>query len=83
MEMSTAIPKLCLAPMVRVGTLPFRLLALRHGADIVYTEEIIDRKLIETVRIENKKLGTIDFVNAKDKKKLVLRISEEDRPHLV
>jgi len=27
-----------LAPMVRVGTLPTRLLALRYGADIVYTE---------------------------------------------
>ena len=30
--------KLILAPMVRVGTLPTRLLALQHGADIVYSE---------------------------------------------
>ena len=30
--------KLILAPMVRVGTLPMRLLALRYGADIVYGE---------------------------------------------
>ena len=30
--------KLILAPMVRVGTLPMRLLALEFGADIVYTE---------------------------------------------
>ena len=30
--------KIMLAPMVRIGTLPFRLLALRYGADIVYTE---------------------------------------------
>lgn len=30
--------KLILAPMVRVGTLPMRLLALDFGADIVYTE---------------------------------------------
>lgn len=33
--------KQILAPMVRVGTLPMRLLALKYGADLVYTEEII------------------------------------------
>ena len=27
-----------LAPMVRIGTLPMRLLALRYGADLVYCE---------------------------------------------
>ena len=30
--------KIILAPMVRVGTLPMRLLALKYGADIVYAE---------------------------------------------
>lgn len=30
--------KLILAPMVRIGTLPTRLLALDYGADIVYSE---------------------------------------------
>lgn len=30
--------KKILAPMVRVGTLPMRLLALDYGADIVYCE---------------------------------------------
>ena len=30
--------KVILAPMVRVGTLPMRLLALKYGADIVYAE---------------------------------------------
>lgn len=33
--------KQILAPMVRVGTLPMRLLALKYGAELVYTEEII------------------------------------------
>jgi len=30
--------RVILAPMVRIGTLPTRLLALQYGADIVYTE---------------------------------------------
>lgn len=47
--------KLILAPMVRIGTLPMRLLALEYGADIVYTEELIDWKLIRSVRQENGK----------------------------
>lgn len=47
--------KLILAPMVRVGTLPFRLLSSRYGADIVYTEELIDWKLLKTTRKINGK----------------------------
>lgn len=42
--------KVILAPMVRVGTLPMRLLALEYGADLVYTEELIDLKLIKSTR---------------------------------
>ena len=38
--------KLMLAPMVRMGTLPTRLLALRYGADLVYGEEIVDYKIV-------------------------------------
>lgn len=54
--------KRILAPMVRVGTLPMRLLALKYGADIVYSEEIIDFKILKTTRFDNKILGTVDFV---------------------
>lgn len=45
--------KIILAPMVRVGTLPMRLLALRYGAEIVYSEEIIDWKLLKSYRQVN------------------------------
>lgn len=38
--------KICLAPMVKVGTLATRLLALKYGADLVYSEEIIDFKFL-------------------------------------
>ncbi|KAI4464794.1 trna-dihydrouridine(20) synthase [nad(p)+]-like [Holotrichia oblita] len=58
--------KLILAPMVRVGTLPMRLLALDYGADIVYTEELIDWKFLKTVRRENDILGTVDFIDKSD-----------------
>jgi len=47
--------KRILAPMVRCGTLAFRLLALEYGADIVYSEEIIDYKMMNTKRIVNGK----------------------------
>lgn len=39
-----------------IGTLATRLLALRYGADLVYSEEIIDFKLLRTYRYENGKL---------------------------
>lgn len=45
--------KIILAPMVRINTLPMRLLALDYGADIVYTEELIDYRLIRCYRKEN------------------------------
>ncbi|XP_039444122.1 tRNA-dihydrouridine(20) synthase [NAD(P)+]-like [Culex pipiens pallens] len=58
--------KIILAPMVRVGTLPMRLLALSFGADIVYTEEIIDWKLLKSERRVNDVLNTIDYVDKSD-----------------
>jgi tRNA-dihydrouridine synthase 2 len=56
--------KLILAPMVRVNTLPMRLLALEMGADLVYTEELIDFKLLKCKRVENKILNTVSKLNS-------------------
>lgn len=60
--------KIILAPMVRVvffefhffkkniqNSLPFRLLALEYGANIVYSEELIALKLRKTQRIKHSK----------------------------
>ncbi|KAF5302114.1 hypothetical protein FQA39_LY10449 [Lamprigera yunnana] len=58
--------KIILAPMVRVGTLPMRLLALEYGADIVYSEELIDWKFLRTVRRVNDVLNTVDFIDKSD-----------------
>ncbi|CCE63007.1 hypothetical protein TPHA_0D03720 [Tetrapisispora phaffii CBS 4417] len=54
--------KLVLAPMVRAGELPTRLLSIQHGADLVWSPEIIDKKLIQCQRNINDKLNTIDFI---------------------
>lgn len=53
--------KLILAPMVRVGTLAFRLLALEYGADLVYSEEIIDYKMTYAKRTVNEMFNTIEY----------------------
>ncbi|KAG1243830.1 hypothetical protein G6F68_015686 [Rhizopus microsporus] len=47
--------KIVLAPMVRIGTLPMRLLALEYGADLVWTEELVDKRIIGSVRQYNSK----------------------------
>ncbi|KAH7364563.1 hypothetical protein BKA65DRAFT_388355 [Rhexocercosporidium sp. MPI-PUGE-AT-0058] len=53
--------KLVLAPMVRSGELPSRLLALHYGADLVWGPETVDRSMIGTTRKVNTSLSTIDF----------------------
>ncbi|XP_028176161.1 tRNA-dihydrouridine(20) synthase [NAD(P)+]-like [Ostrinia furnacalis] len=72
--------KIILAPMVRIGTLPMRLLALRYGADIVYTEELIDWKFLRSKRRLNEILNTVDYVDQTDGT-IVFRtcIEEKDR----
>lgn len=80
--------KTILAPMVRVGTLPMRLLAVKYGADLVYCEEIIDFKILKSKRIENDALGTTDFVlsdgtiifrtHPQEKDKLIFQIGTAD-----
>uniref|UniRef100_A0A0N4WU63 Dus domain-containing protein n=1 Tax=Haemonchus placei TaxID=6290 RepID=A0A0N4WU63_HAEPC len=49
-------------------------LALEYGADLCYTEEIIDQKLLSCVRTFNSALGTIDYGVADD---IVLRIAQK------
>uniref|UniRef100_A0A6B2L863 DUS-like FMN-binding domain-containing protein n=1 Tax=Arcella intermedia TaxID=1963864 RepID=A0A6B2L863_9EUKA len=72
--------KVILAPMVRVGTLPMRLLALHYGADIVFGEEIVDKALLSATRTVNDALDTIDFVR-KDQN-LLYRTCQADFPNV-
>lgn len=43
--------KVILAPMVRVGTLPMRLLALDYGADLVYCEVSFNSVLYQLFKV--------------------------------
>ncbi|KAM4767508.1 tRNA-dihydrouridine(20) synthase [NAD(P)+]-like isoform 2-T2 [Cyanocitta cristata] len=73
--------KKILAPMVRVGTLPMRLLALDYGADIVYCEELIDIKMLQCKRVINEVLETVDFVAPNER--VVFRTCERERQHVI
>ncbi|KAH7726697.1 dihydrouridine synthase domain-containing protein [Aphelenchoides avenae] len=72
--------KTALAPMVRAGRTPLRMLALGYGADLVYTEEIVDQKLLASKRIVNDVLGTIDYVLEEE---VVLRIAKDEAPKCI
>jgi tRNA-dihydrouridine synthase 2 len=68
-----------LAPMVRASTTPLRTLAIQYGADFVYTEELVDRAILETKRVvvvvaenENENGGIVDYV--KDTSKMSQRV---------
>jgi tRNA-dihydrouridine synthase 2 len=74
--------KIILAPMVRVGTLPMRLLALDYGADIVYTEELIDWKFLKSIRRENDVLGTVDYLDKSDGS-VVFRTCQKEKDRVV
>ncbi|KAJ3944732.1 tRNA-dihydrouridine synthase 2 [Colletotrichum tropicale] len=53
--------KIVLAPMVRSGELPSRLLALHYGADLVWGPETVDKAMIGTTRRVNPVTNTIDW----------------------
>ncbi|KAK1684382.1 hypothetical protein QYE76_045230 [Lolium multiflorum] len=74
--------KLVLAPMVRAGALPLRLLAAEYGADITYGEEIIDHKFVHCQRVTNESLGTTDFVE-KGTGSVVFRTCPQERDRVV
>lgn len=57
-----------LAPMVRIGTLPTRLMALEYGASLVWGPEIVDKAIIGSERTVDEKTGTVRFLKGKDRK---------------
>ena len=53
--------KVVLAPMVRSGELPSRLLALKYGADLIWGPETVAQSMIGTNKRYNPITSTIDF----------------------
>ncbi|KAL7556492.1 hypothetical protein ACA910_009055 [Epithemia clementina (nom. ined.)] len=74
-----------LAPMIRASTTPLRILALKYGAHAVYTEELMDRSITNTIRMENTAMGTIDYVRdtSQASAKTLRRLEREGRPPLL
>ncbi|ORX88967.1 FMN-linked oxidoreductase [Basidiobolus meristosporus CBS 931.73] len=72
--------KVILAPMVRVGSLPLRMMALEYGADIVYTPEMVDKRVIGSTRVFNEVTGTIDYFK---NGKINFQLHPEEKPKLV
>lgn len=76
------IGKIIVAPMVRVCTLPFRLLAVDYGTDLVYTEETIDFKMLRSIKRNNEILGTTDFIDKSDGT-VFFRTCEKERTKVI
>ncbi|ORX44974.1 FMN-linked oxidoreductase [Piromyces finnis] len=72
--------KIILAPMVRIGSFPMRYMSLKYGADYVCTSEIVDKRLITSTRIVNKKLGTIDYMN---KERIEFRTTDYEKGRVI
>ncbi|KAJ4297163.1 tRNA-dihydrouridine synthase 2 [Collariella sp. IMI 366227] len=53
--------KLVLAPMVRSGELPSRILALHYGADLVWGPETVDHSLIGATRRINPRTSMVEY----------------------
>ena len=69
-----------LAPMVRIGTLPTRLLSLEYGADLVWGPEIVDRAIIGAERKVNEKTGVVEYLK---EHKQIFSCHPIERPYLV
>jgi len=81
--------KIVLAPMVRSGELPSRLMALKYGADLVWGPETIDKAMIGATRNVCEETGTVYWsrlpsngqknpaLNPKNKESVIYRLHPE------
>ncbi|RPB27468.1 FMN-linked oxidoreductase [Terfezia boudieri ATCC MYA-4762] len=70
--MASGLPRkrpLCvLAPMVRTGELPTRLLSLKYGASLVWGPETVDKAIIGSTRTPNPAIFCTDFTKPSNNK---------------
>ncbi|KAH7886273.1 hypothetical protein F5I97DRAFT_1808645 [Phlebopus sp. FC_14] len=50
-----------LAPMVRSGALPTRLMALKHGATLVWGPEVVDKAILHAERVVDPITGVVSY----------------------
>ncbi|KAI9297295.1 FMN-linked oxidoreductase [Neoconidiobolus thromboides FSU 785] len=72
--------KRILAPMVRTGSLPMRLTVLDYGADLVYSPEIVDKRIIGSERVWNEQAQSYDYMK---KGKVNFRTVPREKNHLI
>ncbi|THH10406.1 hypothetical protein EW145_g1353 [Phellinidium pouzarii] len=69
-----------LAPMVRSGALPTRLYALKHGAKLVWSPEVVDKAILHAERVVDSQTGVISYNGVS---KAIFTTHPIEKPYLV
>ncbi|KZP15653.1 FMN-linked oxidoreductase [Athelia psychrophila] len=69
-----------LAPMVRSGALPTRLFALKHGADLVWGPEMVDKAMLNAERVVDPVSGVISY---NGKSRAMFTTHPIEKPYLI
>ncbi|KLO20161.1 FMN-linked oxidoreductase [Schizopora paradoxa] len=69
-----------LAPMVRSGALPTRLFALKYGAKLVWSPEIVDKAILHAERVVDPVSGVVSY---NGKSKAIFTTHPVEKPYLV
>ncbi|KAG5720909.1 tRNA-dihydrouridine synthase 2 [Termitomyces sp. T112] len=69
-----------LAPMVRSGTLPTRLFALKHGATLVWGPEMVDKAILHAERVVDPITGVISY---NGKSRAMFTTHPIEKPYLI
>ncbi|KAL6307795.1 hypothetical protein BKA93DRAFT_727023 [Sparassis latifolia] len=69
-----------LAPMVRSGSLPTRLYALKHGASLVWSPEVVDKAILHSERVVDPVTGVVSY---NGKSKAIFTTHPIEKPYLI
>ncbi|KAH8119724.1 FMN-linked oxidoreductase [Phellopilus nigrolimitatus] len=69
-----------LAPMVRSGSLPTRLYALKHGATLVWSPEVVDKAILHSERVVDPQTGVISYNGVS---KAIFATHPIEKPYLI
>ncbi|KAF9447040.1 tRNA-dihydrouridine synthase 2 [Macrolepiota fuliginosa MF-IS2] len=69
-----------LAPMVRSGALPTRLFALKHGATMVWSPEIVDKAILHSKREVDPVTGVVSYNGVS---RAIFTTHPIEKPHLI